>query len=176
MCLYPICDVEGYTHMSEAEGALICQNVAPPAEGVTKLVALEDTLVWTASGSSSLQHWRMPSHRAQTRAPALSRLTYLRRQLHTHRRAMQTRAAEGETTWFGLPYDRLVHLALPLSDPFTRLRPSRLSIAVLAPVQMWTSRRSTPLQVSKVGGIRACGITGRFPNSRSVQFVTIRCN
>ncbi|KAI0282957.1 hypothetical protein BC826DRAFT_1131346 [Russula brevipes] len=111
--------------MSEAEGALICQNVAPPAEGVTKLVALEDTLVWTASGSSSLQlqHWRMPSHRAQTRAPAMSRLTYLRRQLHTHRHAMQTRAAEGETMWFRLPYNRLMHLALPLSNPFTPFSP-----------------------------------------------------
>ena len=28
-------DVEGYTDMSEGECALVCQDIAPPAEGVT---------------------------------------------------------------------------------------------------------------------------------------------
>ena len=57
-------DVEGCAHMFEAECALICQGVAPPAEGVTKLVALDDSLVWTASGNSSLRRWRALSRRA----------------------------------------------------------------------------------------------------------------
>ena len=35
-----------------------------PAEGVTKLVALDDLLVWTAGGSSSLWRWRVPPRRA----------------------------------------------------------------------------------------------------------------
>ena len=30
---------------------------------------------------------------------------------------------EGEMTWYGLPYDCLVHLASPLSDPFTPFSP-----------------------------------------------------
>ncbi len=30
---------------------------------------------------------------------------------------------EGETTWYGLPYDCLVHLASPLNDPFTPFSP-----------------------------------------------------
>jgi len=57
-------DVEGSAHMFEAECALICQGVAPPAEGVTKLVALDDSLVWTASGNSGLRRWRASSRRA----------------------------------------------------------------------------------------------------------------
>lgn len=57
-------DVEGCAQISEGECALICQDVAPPAEGVIKLVALDDTLVWTASESSSLRRWRAPPRRA----------------------------------------------------------------------------------------------------------------
>ncbi|KAH9987605.1 hypothetical protein BJV74DRAFT_841112 [Russula compacta] len=164
-------DVEGCTHMSEAECALVCQDVAPPAEGVTKLVALDDTLVWTTSGSSSLRRWRAPSRRAVRAAapvesPAsasaishttsrlrLSRSTDLRPRSITldlppsppsHRQPRHTSSmsatspaapelplsvsvddgmGESETTWFGLPYDCLVHLTSPLGDPFTPFSP-----------------------------------------------------
>ena len=164
-------DVEGCTHMSEAECALVCQDVAPPAEGVTKLVALDDTLVWTTSGSSSLRRWRAPSRRAvRAAAPVespvsasaishatsrlrLSRSTDLRPRSITldlppspplHRQPRHTSSmsatspatpelplsvsvddgvGEGETTWFGLPYDCLVHITSPLGDPFTPFSP-----------------------------------------------------
>jgi hypothetical protein len=48
-------DVEGCAQISDGECALVCQDVTPPAEGVTKLTTLDDILVWTASGSSSLR-------------------------------------------------------------------------------------------------------------------------
>ena len=67
-------DVEGYTDMSEGECALVCQDIAPPAEGVTKLVALDDLLVWTAGRGSSLWRWRVPPRRA-VRAAALIETT-----------------------------------------------------------------------------------------------------
>jgi WD repeat-containing protein 48 len=162
-------DVEGCAQMSEAECALVCQDVAPPGEGVTKLVALEDTLVWTASGSSSLRRWRAPPRRAvraaapvELPASATSRTTSpLRPSRSTdwrprsitldlppstpqhrqprHANSLSTTSqpasepprplspedgmAEGETTWFGLPYDCLVHLASPLGDQFTPFSP-----------------------------------------------------
>jgi len=164
-------DVEGCAHMSEAECALICQDVAPPAEGVTKLVALDDSLVWTASGSSSLRRWRAPSRRAvrvaapvesptsttsRTTSPLRpSRSTDWRPRSITldlppsppsHRQARHASSlsttshpaseqhllsslslddgtGEGETSWFGLPYECLVHLASPLGDPFTPFSP-----------------------------------------------------
>ena len=157
--------------MSEGECALVCQDVAPPAEGVTKLVSLDDTLVWTASGSSSLRRWRAPPRRAVRAAAALveppaspgsrtssflrsSRSTDLRplsitldlpspppRRLSRHTNSMSSASpptlelplstsalddgtGESEsTTWFGLPFDSLVHLASPLSDPFTPFSP-----------------------------------------------------
>ncbi|KAI0820850.1 hypothetical protein BC628DRAFT_1422525 [Trametes gibbosa] len=41
------------------------------AEGVNKLVVMDDNLLWTASGSSSVKRWRLPARRA-VRAAALS--------------------------------------------------------------------------------------------------------
>ena len=140
---------------------------------MNKLIALDDTLVWTASGSSSLRRWRAPSRRA-VRATAsiveppasaashtssrlrLSRSTDLpprsitldypssspsHRQPPWHTGSLSATSSptlepplsasgldevtgEGETTtWFGLPFDSLVHLASPLSDPFTPFSP-----------------------------------------------------
>ncbi|KAI9461530.1 hypothetical protein F5148DRAFT_1214939 [Russula earlei] len=163
-------DVEGCAHMSEAECVLVCQDTGPPAEGVTKLVALDDTLVWTASGSSSLRRWRAPSRRAVRAAPpvelAVSPTSHtmprlrpspstdsrprsitldlpLSPPLHRPPRHASSMSAtspatlepplatisqdegtgEGETTWFGLPYECLVHLKSPLGDPFTPFSP-----------------------------------------------------
>jgi WD repeat-containing protein 48 len=139
---------------------------------VTKLIALDDALVWTASGSSSLRRWRAPSRRT-VRATAsiveppasavshtssrlrLSRSTDLRprsitldfppsppshRQSPRHTGSLSAASpptlepplsisgldegtGEGETSWFGLPFDSLVHLASPLGDPFTPFSP-----------------------------------------------------
>jgi WD repeat-containing protein 48 len=157
-------DVEGYTDMSEGECMLVCQDVAPPAEGVTKLVALDDMLVWTASGSSSLRRWRVPPRRAVRAAPLIdtpfsaatpSRLRPSRsaesrprsitldlppspplQRTPRHTSSMNTNSphtvehvpledgtGEGETTWYGLPYDCLVHLTSPLNDSFTPFSP-----------------------------------------------------
>ncbi|KAI0294110.1 hypothetical protein B0F90DRAFT_1758645 [Multifurca ochricompacta] len=162
-------DVEGCADMSEGECVLVCQDVASPADGVTKLVALDDTLVWTASGSSSLRRWRAPPRRSIRSATLLdpppsaasrtssrlrpSRSTDSRprsitldppsspplQRLPRHSSSMSAASTpalepplhllpddgtgEGETTWYGLPYDCLVHLASPLSDPFTPFMP-----------------------------------------------------
>ncbi|KAI9438924.1 WD40 repeat-like protein [Lactarius indigo] len=162
-------DVEGYTDMSEGECVLVCQDVAPPAEGVTKLVALDDLLVWTASGSSNLRRWHVPPRRAvraaaliETTSSVVSRTTSGLRPSRSaesrprsitldlppspplqrptrHTSSLSTTSSpaleppphvhledgtgEGETTWYGLPYDCLVHLASPLNDPFTPFSP-----------------------------------------------------
>lgn len=148
--------------MSEGECALVCQDIAPPAEGVTKLVALDDLLVWTAGGNSSLRRWRVPPRRAFRAAALIETPTSVLRPsrsaesrprsitlelppsppLHRqprHTSSMSTTSpppvetsprfpledatGEGETTWYGLPYECLVHLASPLNDPFTPFSP-----------------------------------------------------
>jgi WD repeat-containing protein 48 len=68
-------DVENCTDISEGECIVICQDAGEnsntaTAEGINKIVAIDDSLLWTASGSSSIKRWRVPQRRA-VRAQAL---------------------------------------------------------------------------------------------------------
>lgn len=70
-------DVEGCADVSEGECVVLCQDAgydrpgASGSEGINKIVAMDDNLLWTASGSSSIKRWRAPTRRA-VRAAALS--------------------------------------------------------------------------------------------------------
>ncbi|KAI8976307.1 hypothetical protein BD414DRAFT_539301 [Trametes punicea] len=70
-------DVEGCADVSEGECILVCQDAGAErtgssgAEGINKIVVMDDTFLWTASGSSSIRRWRLPPKRA-IRAAALS--------------------------------------------------------------------------------------------------------
>ncbi|KAI0631871.1 hypothetical protein C8Q77DRAFT_1061553 [Trametes polyzona] len=70
-------DVEGCADVSEGECIVVCQDAggertgsSPGAEGINKIVVMDDNLLWTASGSSSVKRWRLPARRA-VRAAAL---------------------------------------------------------------------------------------------------------
>ena len=52
-------DVEGTSDISEGE----CIVLSHSSDGVNKIVAMDDQLVWTASGSSSVTRWRVPPRR-----------------------------------------------------------------------------------------------------------------
>lgn len=67
-------DVEGCTDMSEGECVLLCQDTndhGSVSEGVSKIIAVDDNLLWTASGNPSLKRWRVPQRRS-VRAAALA--------------------------------------------------------------------------------------------------------
>lgn len=70
-------DVEGCADVSEGECIVLCQDAGSDrpgtsgSEGINKIVAMDDNLLWTASGSSSVKRWRVPPRRA-VRAAALS--------------------------------------------------------------------------------------------------------
>lgn len=62
-------DAEGCSDIAEGECVVICQDAETQSsgtsiEGVNKLVAMDDNLVWTATGSSSIKRWRVPARRA----------------------------------------------------------------------------------------------------------------
>ncbi|THH26331.1 hypothetical protein EUX98_g7852 [Antrodiella citrinella] len=59
-------DVEDCTDVSEGECVVICQesNERGSNEGVSKIVAIDDNLLWTASGNSSIRRWRAPGPRS----------------------------------------------------------------------------------------------------------------
>ena len=55
--------------VADGECVLLCRDDGeselgiPTSEGVTRIVALDDNLVWTASGSSSVKRWHVPPTR-----------------------------------------------------------------------------------------------------------------
>lgn len=62
--------MERCSDVSEGECVLLCQDGggagqgAAGAEGISKIVNLDDSLIWTATASSSLKRWRVPERRA----------------------------------------------------------------------------------------------------------------
>ncbi|KAF8639324.1 hypothetical protein AX17_001572 [Amanita inopinata Kibby_2008] len=58
-------DVESCADVSEGECILLCNESGENAsEGINKIVAIDDSLLWTASGTSSINRWRVPQRRA----------------------------------------------------------------------------------------------------------------
>lgn len=50
---------------------MICQESDRTEDGINKIVAMDDNLLWTASGTSSIRRWLLPGRRA-TRATTLA--------------------------------------------------------------------------------------------------------
>ncbi|KAI0728948.1 hypothetical protein C8Q72DRAFT_778814 [Fomitopsis betulina] len=63
-------DVEGCTDISEGECVVVCQDSSERAgggsapDGVNRIVAMDDSFLWTASGSPSFRRWKVPQRRA----------------------------------------------------------------------------------------------------------------
>jgi WD repeat-containing protein 48 len=66
--------VEDCADISEGECIVLCQDTGgkstASSEGVSKVIAMDDNLLWTASSSSKIQRWWVPQRRA-LRAQAL---------------------------------------------------------------------------------------------------------
>ncbi|KAK0201917.1 hypothetical protein DFS33DRAFT_1375400 [Desarmillaria ectypa] len=66
-------DVEDCSDVAEGECIVLCQDSGqgmPPSEGINSIVAMDDNLLWTATGNSSIHRWRVPQRRS-IRANAL---------------------------------------------------------------------------------------------------------
>ena len=66
-------DMSNSGDISEAECIVICKDDESPyphggSDGITSIVAADDTYIWTATGSSTIQRWRdVPSRAQRTR-------------------------------------------------------------------------------------------------------------
>ncbi|KAJ4483357.1 hypothetical protein J3R30DRAFT_1767713 [Lentinula aciculospora] len=134
-------DVEGCADVSEGECILLCQDAheSTIAEGINKIVALDDNLLWTASGSSTIRRWRVPQRRAvrvrvvpsdsemerhslpgspTSTASSIRRghgeQSSLSRSLHSESGHMQRDKGE---MLYGIPFESLVKLTSP-NNPF----------------------------------------------------------
>ncbi|GLB43006.1 putative protein with domain of unknown function (DUF3337) [Lyophyllum shimeji] len=66
-------DVEDCSDISEGECILLCQDAdpsTPSSDGINRIVAMDDNLLWTASGHSNIKRWAVPQRRS-VRASAL---------------------------------------------------------------------------------------------------------
>ncbi|KAF9552075.1 WD40 repeat-like protein [Agrocybe pediades] len=67
-------DVEDCSDVSEGECLVICNDssdsLRSSSEGINKIVVMDDNLLWTASGTSTIRRWNIPQTRSR-RAPPL---------------------------------------------------------------------------------------------------------
>ncbi|KAI0094173.1 hypothetical protein BDY19DRAFT_6668 [Irpex rosettiformis] len=123
-------DVEGCTDISEGECIVLVQDSDQnnPTDGVNKIVAMDDNLIWAATGSSSIKRWRVPGRRAtrlDLNQEDTTRLSPIDSPGERHsvspspsQYAVTTRRnsdidREGEETWYGIPFESLVKLTSP---------------------------------------------------------------
>lgn len=59
-------DVEDCSDVAEGECVVLCQDSGQgmsSSEGINSIVAMDDNLLWTATGNSSIHRWRVPQRR-----------------------------------------------------------------------------------------------------------------
>jgi WD repeat-containing protein 48 len=141
--------VEGCTDVSEGECILLCRDTheSSTTEGVNKIVAMDDNLVWTASGSSSIRRWKVPSRRAtRTNTQILDPDTDGRRMTESPSGSSLTRNQLGDSSasfhsdsyhdkddkgmLFGVCFESLIRLTSP-NDTFYSSRGRDPEVATL---------------------------------------------
>lgn len=138
--------MEDCTDVSEGECVLLCQDThdSSTAEGVSKIVAMDDNLVWTASGSSMIRRWRVPQRRAvranmdpeTDRHPMTdSSVSFTRNQgggssTSFHSDHLSYHEKDDKGTLFGVPFESLVKLTSP-NDTFYSSRGRDPEVATL---------------------------------------------
>ncbi|THU80037.1 WD40 repeat-like protein [Dendrothele bispora CBS 962.96] len=145
-------DVEDCADVSEGECILLCHDTheSSPAEGINKIVAMDDNLVWTAAGSSSINRWKVPLRRAARANPMVMDLE-TDRQLMTdsprtsaslnrnqsggsstsfHSDNLSYHEKGDKDTLFGVPFESLVRLTSP-NDTFYSSRGRDPEVATL---------------------------------------------
>ena len=136
--------MENCADISDGECVVLCNDsldsMRPSCEGINKIMVMDDNLLWTASGTSTIRRWHIPQRRSlrvlpqdsdgerlpspKSRRPTLTvdapseASTRLRRMSFSP--SVQSFGSEHftETKLNGLPYESLVKLVSP-NDPFT---------------------------------------------------------
>ncbi|KAF9035234.1 hypothetical protein BJ165DRAFT_1355739 [Panaeolus papilionaceus] len=169
-------DVDGSEDISDGECIVLCHDHADPSrpssEGINKIMVMDDNLMWTASGTSTIRRWSIPQRKSvrpveldsSQSAPAVfKRLANdfasdgsRPSTAHDDRRRMsvqsfmteQFKDGEGDTKLNGIPYDSLIKLDSP-NDPFTPFSPTRLRDPEVATLYSAASVMSVPRQTTR---------------------------
>ncbi|KAF5393440.1 hypothetical protein D9757_000632 [Collybiopsis confluens] len=170
-------DVEDCADVSEGECIVLCQDShdSATADGINKIVAIDDALLWTASGSSMIKRWRLPQKRTtrarsvppdfgterqlQTDSPTStpSSLKHGQGEYTTVTRSLRAEAEKGFL--FGIPFESLVKLTSP-NNPFgfhtsSRERDSEIATLYSAASVMQSFRAQSRIEETAAESARA---------------------
>ncbi|KAJ7591000.1 hypothetical protein C8J56DRAFT_1003600 [Mycena floridula] len=113
-------DVEDCSDVSDGECIVLCQDLGERGtDGINKIVAMDENVLWTATGSSTIKRWQIPQKRT-VRANALT----------SDVDGSASRDKEDQTTLYGIPFESLVRL-ISANDPFTPFKGRDPEVATL---------------------------------------------
>lgn len=161
--------MENCCDISEGECIVLCNDsldsTRPSCEGINKIVVMDDHLLWTASGTSTIRRWDIPQRRSRrtpqdsdgeripSSKPRRPTLTVdvpsdARPRSMSFSPSVQSLESEygRETKLNGLPYDSLVKLVSP-NDPFTSYTANRTRDPEVATLYSAASVMSVPYQI-----------------------------
>jgi len=162
--------VENCSDISDGECTVLCNDsldsTRPSCDGINKIVAMDDNLLWTASGTSTIRRWNIPQRRSlristqdsdgerlpspKSRRPTLtidaSSEAYTRPRSMSFSPSVQSFASEHGTETNGLPYESLVKL-VSLNDPFTSYTANRTHDPEVVTLYSAASVMSVPHQI-----------------------------
>ena len=169
-------DVENCPDISEGECLLLCSEsvdqARPSTEGINKIVVMDDNLLWTATGTSTIRRWQIPQHRTtRTYPPAIDsdggRMTPSNNKRllsptespsepstrpstgHGHSRrlsfapSVQSLVSDQDVRLNGIPYDSMIRLVSP-NDPFASFSSTRTRDPEVATLYSAASVMSVP--------------------------------
>jgi WD repeat-containing protein 48 len=161
--------VENCCDISDGECIVLCNDSMdsskPSCEGINKIVVMDDHLLWTASGTSTIRRWDIPQRRSlrtpqdsdgeRFPLPKPRRATLTvdvpsdsRPRSMSFSPSVQSLESEygRETKLNGLPYDSLVKLVSP-NDPFNSYAANRTRDSEVATLYSAASVMSVPHQI-----------------------------
>ena len=190
--------MENCCDISDGECIVLCNDSIdsskPSFEGINKIVVLDDHLLWTASGTSTIRRWDIPQRRS-LRTPQDSdgersplpkpRRTTLTVDVPSDSRprsmsfspSVQSLESEygRETKLNGLPYDSLVKLVSP-NDPFNSYAANRTRDSEVATLYSAASVMSVPHQIIRPPDqsiMRTSNINNPIQSSRTEETVML---
>ena len=189
--------MENCCDISDGECIVLCNDsldsTRPSCEGINKIVVMDDHLLWTASGTSTIRRWDIPKRRSlrtpqdsdgerlpspKSRRPTLTVdvPSDTRPRSMSFSPSVQSLESEygRETKLNGLPYDSLVKLVSP-NDPFA-LYANYFRDPEVATLYSAASVMSVPHQIIRSPDqsiIRTSGISNPLQSSRTEETVML---
>ena len=190
--------MENCSDISDGECIVLCNDsldsIKPSCEGINKIVVMDDHLLWTASGTSTIRRWDIPKRRSlrtlqdsdgeHSPLPKSRKPTLMvdvpsdgRPRSISFSPSVQSLESEygRETKLNGLPYDSLVKLVSP-NDPFTSYIANCTRDPEVATLYSAASVLSVPHQIIRPidqSVIRNSSISNPLQSSRTEETVVL---